>query len=809
MKKSTLVYNTGQKSKNSLITEFVIRLKEYNKIIDDLKTTKRGEHPQNYIIVGVRGMGKTMLLHRIKYGIKDNKALVKKLIPITFAEELYNVSDLIDFWIHIAELLEEEHIEFKNLYSEIHALDLLDEREVFNKLFSSIKKHGKNLVLLIDNFDDLIQKFEPNEIQRLREILITHHEFRIIAATSKVLEETYKYEEPFYEFFMYLKLDGLNKDETKTLLRNLGKLFNESNRVNEIFRKERYRVEALRRLSGGNPRTIVLLYEILQTDNSNNTFNYLNEILDRNVTALYKNRMDSLKPQQQKIVNEVALAWDAVTVKDLTKKLRIDGKQISSQLNQLASSNIIEKIQTDNKNNLYQIKERFFNIWYLMRFSNARNKNRVKWLIKFFDVWCTPKDLRKKLNSIVCEIIDQGEINEGAKMVLDALSQSKICDHTLQKDIELMSSYSKENKEFRKIQQYLKRVAEGDAKAWNDIARITKRETITNNIAEARKARTKGDYESAIKYYLKASEMDDRSANHQLGHLYFKVANHELGTKYFLKAIEQQKGRKNYRCLANELYKSGFYEKAIENYIKDADESNRISSKIRAADVYYYKLDQIQKAKDLYLKILPIVKSNDDKERIYHRLAHIYSDELDFELAEKYFNLENELTKSEAGGCQIINYYKFNVNKIKTKELAISYNASEQSSHSKLILATILLWTDEIEESVELFKDSLMDPQILDEDLDDVIEYFTLLIAKGNLNYADSLFIEVNTLIDRLKPIYFTIKYLLANKYPNEYKKMGPELKETVNEILVSIKSYERKYKTVANTRYDAILPIG
>ena len=60
-----------------------------------------------------------------------------------------------------------------------------------------------------------------------------------------------------------------------------------------------------------------------------------------------------------------------------------------------------------------------------------------------------------------------------------------------------------------------------------------------------------------------------------------------------------------------------------------------------------------------------------------------------------------------------------------------------------------------------------------------------------------------------MRPMYFAIKYLLANKYPNEYKKMGPELKETVNEIIESIKHYEQKYKTVANNRYDVITPLS
>lgn len=359
--KTTLIYNTGQKPKSDLISEFVIRLKEFKKIFSDIESSKMDKPEQNYIITGIRGMGKTMLLQRIKYGILDSKKLNKWLIPIAFSEELYNVYDLIDLWIHISELLEINNRNYQGFHSEMQNFALTEnEREIFKKLIRELQNNNNKVVLLIDNFDDLLHKLKEEEIKRLRSILITTKEVRVIAATSNVIEETYKFEEPFYEFFKYIRLGELTQEETITLIERLGENYNDINRTNQIIEKEKHRIDSLRRLSGGNPRTIVLLFEILRGKSSGDTLHYLNEILDRNVTALYKSKMDNLSPQHQRIVSSIAQAWDAVSVKEISKATRLPSKSISAQLNQLVELKIIEKINTSTKNKFYQIKERFF-----------------------------------------------------------------------------------------------------------------------------------------------------------------------------------------------------------------------------------------------------------------------------------------------------------------------------------------------------------------------------------------------------------------------------------------------------------------
>ena len=41
----------------------------------------------------------------------------------------------------------------------------------------------------------------------------------------------------------------------------------------------------------------------------------------------------------------------------------------------------------------YRIRERFFNIWYLMRYGKKQHREEVLWLVRFLESWCNQKEL--------------------------------------------------------------------------------------------------------------------------------------------------------------------------------------------------------------------------------------------------------------------------------------------------------------------------------------------------------------------------------------------------------------------------------
>lgn len=395
------LYNPERKSKSQLIDEFVIRQDLLKLIMEDLLTSPMKTPEQHYLLVGQRGTGKTTLLHRIRYAIEDAPSLKNWLIPVIFSEEQYNISELANLWENIGQELEDYH-EFNGLYKEMEkAISPTDyDERCWDILESALDSKGKKIVLLIDNIGDLLEKFSDLEIRRLRRILQTKPQLRLIAASPLYLESILDYTQPLFEFFKVLRLENLDSRETHELLLTLADIHGDKEKIEQIIKKTPERVETLRTLTGGVPRTIALMFNIFIEQEHEHSLKDLEKILDV-VTPLYKHRMDDLPHQQQKIVDAVAKYWDPINVKTLKDRVRLESKVISAQLRQLEKDQVIQKLGTDTKNNEYLLRERFFNIWYLMRYGRKEDKQRVIWLVRFLESWCTDREIENRVVNFV------------------------------------------------------------------------------------------------------------------------------------------------------------------------------------------------------------------------------------------------------------------------------------------------------------------------------------------------------------------------------------------------------------------------
>lgn len=398
---SILLYNPDRKDKQEFISEFVIRTAIFEEIFKDIKSGKMTTPEQHYLLLGQRGAGKTTMLLRLKYAVEDDPKLSKWLIPVIFSEEQYNVGELGDLWERIAEYLEDYH-GFTGITDEMALFIQQDnyEEALFRILIKHLDQHKKKIVLLIDNIGQLLAKFEELEVRRLREILQTIPHFRLIAGSPMVLESVLDYQQPLFEFFKMIQLKGLTNEECIALLRQLALVHHEEEKIERIIKHTPERISTLRTLSGGVPRTMSLLFQIFVDNEHGSAMSDLEKVLDA-VTPLYKHRMDDLPPQQQKIVDAVAIHWEAISVKELTKQVRLDSKLISAQLRQLEKNQVIEKRSTSTKNHIYLLRERFFNIWYLMRYGRKQDRNRVIWLVKFLESWCDKSEIEQRIQDYI------------------------------------------------------------------------------------------------------------------------------------------------------------------------------------------------------------------------------------------------------------------------------------------------------------------------------------------------------------------------------------------------------------------------
>ncbi|MBL4685204.1 MAG: ATP-binding protein, partial [Nannocystaceae bacterium] len=364
--------------------------------------------PQHHLIVGARGMGKTTLLQRLRFAIEDDDSLRDRCLGLTFPEEQYNVASLADLWLNsadaladqlqasgrseIAEEIDRAIVEIQDGTEDGDAGSSGDERRdrALALLRDVAKRIGRRLVLLIDNIDLVFDRLEKEQ-WTLREVLSAEPWIQLIGASSAPLESYYRHDRAFYDFFRVEHLHGLSEDETFAMLRKLADIAG-SERVARVLDEQPARIKTLRLMAGGNPRTIVVLFGLLSQGIDGDARTDVERLLDA-CTPLYKHRIEVLSVQAQRVLDGVAMHWFPATAAELARTVRLDVNKISTHLNRLVKDGTLEKVTLpDTKKHGFQLAERFFNIWYLMR-SSRRVRRRLGWFVDFLRLMLSPEEL--------------------------------------------------------------------------------------------------------------------------------------------------------------------------------------------------------------------------------------------------------------------------------------------------------------------------------------------------------------------------------------------------------------------------------
>jgi len=746
-----------------VVKVFVVRTKEFEAIWEDLKTSTMQFPEQDYFIIGERGMGKTMLLTKIKYAVQQDKKLNKWLMPIAYPEEQNNVTELYDLWLNTAEYLDENHSDiFGDLREVLKSLEFNDETEqsAFNILNNSLNQQKKKLILLIDNFDEILKNISEKENRRLREIVITNNNLRIVAASANAIEHNFKYDKAFYDHFVEIKLNGLTREET-----------------NELFNK----LETLRQLSGGNIRNMIIFFEILLKSEESSLMEDLEEVLER-VTPYNLDKIKSLKNKQRKIIDFLAKAWDGTFVKDIANGTRLESNEVSAQLNTLIENQIVCAKNSSSRKKLYFIKDRFFNIWYLMRNSTLANKNRVLWLVKVYENFYSKIELKhkrqhllKRLKAKSCSTFD---------IFYEAISLLYLKDYDYFQKIEL----------HRELVEYLKDERSSFLNTLPNIDEIIdindeKRKRVVKEILKEVSSKEElidQDYKDKgkrrEKYLLiiegNYSKKEKAKAYHDLGHIENKMDN-------FLKAIKLGSKKANL-CLAHYFYKDKNYTEALKYY----DKAKKL--KFPSAIKYF-----IQTKKQLNQKFDVIYEyenyfNNIDKDfSVAHKLAHFYEGKSNIKKAQYYFEYGLKAEDIDTTECYVFFIYKNNLSIKKALSFTSFLKDNIDKPHTRVIYCIIQLWNNNIEEAIYFIKSVAKFFFTVNSKY--LIEFLLLLISKGNFYITKEIF-EEYILTLSFKPVWYTLMYYLKDDYPDEFLKMGPELKDTVNDMIARVEEMKIKY---------------
>lgn len=381
------LYNPALLGDEELKTSFVVRKRELNELLRLLREQPENSPLHHALIIGSRGTGKTTLGLRLLLAVRESSSLRKSWQPVPYYEESYGIADLAGLWLtalrHLSYATGDDQWARRadNLVKE----ERDSERLAANALAALIdfrKESGKRPILFVENLDEVFAQFhDPHDMARLRSVLQERFDFLLIGTANSVFEAITSRGKPFYEFFRQVQLNGLGQEETLAFLEMFAAR-QKNDEMTRVINGDPGRIEVIRRFTGGNPRLIGLTARLIAESPTGAAWDDLERLIDEQ-TPYFKARIDLLSHQLRSVFHALAEGWAPMLAREVAAKGRMSSSQASAQLNKLKNLGYVEELREPDRRLLrYQVFERFYNIYYLVRFTRDQ-RLRLERLIDF------------------------------------------------------------------------------------------------------------------------------------------------------------------------------------------------------------------------------------------------------------------------------------------------------------------------------------------------------------------------------------------------------------------------------------------
>ena len=376
-----------------------------------------GEQPpgrpcQHVMLIGPRGMGKTTLGLRFLHAVGDTPDLAARWQPVAFHEESYEIGGLADFWLaalrHLTRATNDPRWADR---ADALARDEGDTERLaayaLSALMDCCRESGKRLILFVENLDAIFRQLrDEREIHALRATLIERPDILLLGSANAVFQAIRGRGEPFYEFFRLFILEGLEREDAHRILASLAGGEGRTE-IPEAMQREHGRLETIRRLTGGNPRLLVLACRMLIESPLGSAFEDLERLIDEQ-TPYFKARIEDLPVQARKVFHCLAEGWRPMLAKEVAGAAKLGSSHASAQLRQLVEKGYAREVRLPKeKRARYEVSDRFYNIYYLLRFSRA-GRDRLERFVAFLHDLFGPAGMRTMYPATLARLRGEG-----------------------------------------------------------------------------------------------------------------------------------------------------------------------------------------------------------------------------------------------------------------------------------------------------------------------------------------------------------------------------------------------------------------
>ncbi len=387
-------YNPRFQTDQEIIDSFVVRHHILDLILETIQGNT-GSVNQHILIVGPRGSGKSTLVHRVAAALETDHDLSAKWYPIPFAEESYLVTTPGEFWLealfHLSELTQDPR--WQQIAEELRKEP--DEKRLQDRALSQLLDFsdysGKRILLIVENLNMLLgEQMSSDSDWDLRHTLQTEPRLMLLGTATSRFDQISNVDKAWFEFFSIYSLDPLDLSECRILWEAIT-----GDQLTD------HRLRPMQILTGGNPRLLRILAEFSAQRSLQELMKNLIQLVDDH-TDYFKGQMDHLAPVERKVFVALLDAWDPLGAREVAEIARIGVNKASSLLNRLVLRGAVVILEEGKRRKLYQVSERLFNIYYLMRrrgYASIRVQAVVNFLVSFYE--------REELFQVISDIMKE------------------------------------------------------------------------------------------------------------------------------------------------------------------------------------------------------------------------------------------------------------------------------------------------------------------------------------------------------------------------------------------------------------------
>jgi DNA-binding transcriptional ArsR family regulator len=388
----------GAKSVNPLLLEETLTTRKI--VVDEIEhkcVAKILKHTTyQSLVIAPRGSGKTHMTKVLHHRLINNEEIRDKCVIAYMSEDEVGIDSLTDLIVSMFRAFmryEEPGSEILNEKIEEAAdISKINERIAFIKTTLNEFANGRIIILLIENFDQIMEALKKNGQEELRDFIHENNNLSIIATSQNLIQALQKSDFPFYNFFNIFNLKKLTYNESVSFFKKIATAENHSELIKEMDTPSfSGKLKAIYELTEGNHRLLVTFYSFLKAEYKSEFSNVFVKVMN-DLKPYYEQFITALSTQQQKIVKFLSQHRRAISGKEIARACFIEPSTLSKQTSLLYEMRIIDKSKSG-KDVFYELREPLMRI----SFEIGDNPNGIASLFaSFLSAFYEPDELGER-----------------------------------------------------------------------------------------------------------------------------------------------------------------------------------------------------------------------------------------------------------------------------------------------------------------------------------------------------------------------------------------------------------------------------